>query len=172
MDAMNLYAETWVSRPRRDVFPFFAEAANLQRLTPPWLHFTIRSPQPILMAAGTKIEYQIRIRGLPMAWHSEITAYKPAELFVDEQRRGPYRRWVHTHRFLDEAGGTRIVDEVDFDVPGGWLGAALVVPDLRRIFTFRHEALLDAFGQPKPWPLPRITISQTLPRSSADIVGQ
>ncbi|MGE0451703.1 MAG: SRPBCC family protein [Vicinamibacterales bacterium] len=169
---MHLHAETWVAVPRREVFPFFADAANLQRLTPPWLHFTIRSPQPIPMRAGTRIEYRIRVRGLPMRWLSEISGYDPPDAFVDTQIRGPYRRWVHTHRFIEDRGGTLIVDDVEFEVPGWRVGEALVVPDLRRIFTFRHNALLSAFSEQTPWPPPRITIGRRARATSAGIVAR
>lgn len=158
---MRLHAETWVSIPRGDVFPFFADAANLQQLTPPWLHFAIRTPQPIEMCEGASIEYRISLHGVPMSWVTDITAYHPPELFVDQQRRGPYRRWVHTHRFVDERGGTRLVDEVEFDVLGGRLVAPFIVGDLRRIFTYRHEALLAHFGQATPWPEANITIGES-----------
>ena len=154
----RLRTETWVSTPRDSVFPFFAEAANLQSLTPPWVHFVIRSPQPIEMHQGTRIAYSIRLHGLPVPWHSEITVWQPPDRFVDEQRRGPYRRWTHTHLFADERGGTRLVDEVEFEVVAGWLVGPLVRRDLRQIFTYRHHALMHAFNQPRPWPKPRIQL--------------
>jgi ligand-binding SRPBCC domain-containing protein len=168
---MHLHAETWLPLPRSDVFPFFADATNLQRLTPSWVHFRIRSPQPIVMRDGATIEYRIRIRGIPMTWLTGITSYQPPEAFVDEQLRGSYRRWVHTHRFVEHHGGTLVLDDVDFAVPGGRLGAALVVPDIRRIFTFRHEALVAAFDQPRPWPLPQITIAPEPPATAAIVEG-
>ena len=154
---MHLHAETWVSLPREEVFPFFADAANLEKLTPPWLSFAIRTPQPIEMGAGTLIDYGISLHGLPMSWRTEISAFQPPEMFVDRQRKGPYRTWIHTHQFLPDRGGTRLVDHVEFDM----FGAALVAPfirwDLRKIFTYRHQALLEHFKQPKPWPEPTIT---------------
>jgi ligand-binding SRPBCC domain-containing protein len=143
---MKLTAETWVPAARDDVFPFFADAGNLQRLTPPWLHFSIRTRQPIAMSRGASIEYRISLHGLPMRWESEITRWEPPDLFVDEQRRGPYRRWIHTHRFIAERGGTRLVDEVSFDLVLGWLAGPLVARDLQRIFTYRHETLHTIFG--------------------------
>jgi ligand-binding SRPBCC domain-containing protein len=142
---MNLRAETWVPAPLDEVFPFFADAANLQALTPPWLRFSIRTPEPIQMAAGTRIEYRIRVHGLPLLWESVISAWEPPHRFVDEQRRGPYRRWVHTHRFLEERGGTRLVDEVDFALYVSWIAAPLITRDLRRIFTYRHHVLHRLF---------------------------
>lgn len=156
---MRLHAESWVSVPRADVFPFFADAGNLQQITPPWLRFSIRTPLPIEMRVGAQIEYRISLRGLPMAWLTDITAYDPPHLFVDEQRRGPYRTWIHTHRFVEERGGTRLIDDVEFDMLAARLVAPLVASDLRRIFTYRHEALMAHFGQPTPWPAARITIT-------------
>ena len=80
-------------------------------------------------------------------------------MFVDRQRRGPYRQWVHTHRFIPERGGTLIVDDVEFDMFGAFLVAPLVRRDLRTIFAFRHRTLLARFREPEPWPATQITIS-------------
>jgi ligand-binding SRPBCC domain-containing protein len=155
---MHLHAETWVSLPRDAVFPFFAEAANLQQLTPPWLHFVIRTPQPIEMRVGTLIEYRISLHGVPMSWLTEISAFEPPQMFVDQQKRGPYRTWIHTHQFRPDRGGTLLLDHVKFDMLGGALVAPFVKRDLRRIFTYRHEALLAHFNQPQPWAPARIAI--------------
>jgi ligand-binding SRPBCC domain-containing protein len=155
--AMHLNAETWVSLPREAVFPFFADAANLQQLTPPWLRFQIRTPQPIEMRLGARIEYRISLHGLPMSWLTEISAYQPPQMFVDRQLRGPYRTWIHTHQFRADRGGTLLLDHVEFDMLGGALVAPLVRRDLLKIFTFRHHALLAHFSQPTPWPEAKIT---------------
>ncbi len=154
---MHLRAETWVALPREAVFPFFADAANLQQLTPPWLRFQILTPQPIEMRAGARIQYRIRLHGLPMSWLTQIAAYEPPCMFVDQQVRGPYRTWIHTHQFRSVRGGTLLLDHVEFDMLGGSLVAPFVTRDLRKIFTYRHEALLAHFGQPEPWPPARIT---------------
>ena len=146
-----------IDAPIEDVFPFFAEAANLQQLTPPWLSFQIRTPQPITIREGTRIEYRIGLHGIPMSWLTEISAFNPPEMFVDQQLRGPYRTWIHTHQFLPERGGTLLVDHVEFDMLGGWLVAPFVKRDIRRIFTYRHQALLAHFKQPTPWAEPNIT---------------
>lgn len=146
--AFRLTTEIWLPRPLEEVFAFFADAGNLQRLTPPWLSFKILTPQPIVMARGTRIEYRIRLRGLPLRWRSEIVTWDPPHVFVDEQRRGPYRRWTHTHRFLAQSGGTFVTDEVIFSVWGGGLVARVfVAPDIRRIFSYRHDQLMSVFGR-------------------------
>ena len=134
--------------------------ADTERLTPPWLSFRIDTPLPIDMYPGRQITYRIKLRGLPMRWISEISDFQPPERFVDEQRKGPYRTWIHTHRFVEERGGTRLLDEVEFDMMAAFLVGGLVARDLRRIFTYRHETLLRIFEQPQPWPPAAITISR------------
>jgi ligand-binding SRPBCC domain-containing protein len=156
---MHLHAETWVSLPCDEVFPFFAEAANLQQLTPPWLRFLIKTPQPIAMRDGALIEYRISLHGVPMSWLTEISAYDPPRMFVDRQLKGPYRTWIHTHQFRPDRGGTLLLDQVEFDMLGGSLVAPFVKRDLRKIFTHRHEALLAHFKQPTPWAPARIAFT-------------
>jgi ligand-binding SRPBCC domain-containing protein len=129
------------------VFPFFADACNLDAITPKWLHFKIVTPTPIDLAVGVNIDYKLRIRGLPIQWKSEITAWEPPYRFIDEQRRGPYRQWIHEHRFEEHNGRTRIHDRVDYAVPGGALiNKFFVLPELKRVFAYRHTVLRDRFG--------------------------
>jgi len=155
---MHLTTSAHVPAPLDRVFDFFSHAENLQLLTPPWLHFEIRSPVPITMRQGTEIEYRIRLHGIPLSWRSEITSWDPPGRFVDTQIRGPYRRWIHTHRFTAVDGVTLIDDAVDFDVTCGRLIGALVARDLRSIFTYRHGALRRALGLP-PEAAPAVTIA-------------
>jgi ligand-binding SRPBCC domain-containing protein len=157
---MRLSTELWLPVSRERVFDFFSQAENLQALTPPWLKFKILSPLPIDMHEGTRIDYRIRVHGLPMPWRSSIARWNPPHQFVDTQLRGPYRRWVHTHSFTDENGGTRVRDSVDFEVPGGRLVAWFVARDLRKVFTFRHQELLRIFKQPPAERAPRIDFSR------------
>ena len=136
-----------VPAPLDAVFPFFADAANLERLTPPWLRFRILTPLPILMQQGTLIDYRLRLRGVPVRWRSEITAWEPPYRFVDEQRRGPYQRWIHEHLFSAVDGGTLVEDHVQYRVLfGSLVDRWLVRPDLERIFDYRHEQLALFFG--------------------------
>jgi GrpB-like predicted nucleotidyltransferase (UPF0157 family)/ligand-binding SRPBCC domain-containing protein len=143
--------EIWLPRPRDEVFQFFSDAANLGTLTPPWLNFEILTPT-IALRPGVRIDYRLRLYGFPVRWQSEISRWEPPERFVDEQRRGPYRSWVHTQKFVEERGGTRVGDLVDFEVPFGWLVGGLVMRDVRRIFAFRTSVLVKLYGKAAPAP--------------------
>jgi ligand-binding SRPBCC domain-containing protein len=148
MTTWEVRASLRVPRPRPEVFAFFADAGNLEELTPRLLAFHILTPQPIEMRPGAIIEYKLRVHGLPVRWKTEITAWEPPHRFVDEQRRGPYRQWTHEHTFEDApGGGTLVRDRVHYRVPFGRLANWLVVErDVRKIFTFRTETLLQRFG--------------------------
>jgi ligand-binding SRPBCC domain-containing protein len=133
-----LEAKTRLSRPRDRVFDFFANAHNLEILTPGFLRFEILTPSPIIMREGTLIDYRLRLNGVPVRWRSEITAWDPPHRFVDTQRLGPYRWWDHEHRFEERAGGTLMTDRVEYGVLGGALVNSLFVgPSLRRIWSYR-----------------------------------
>lgn len=139
--------ELWVARPLEVVFGFFADAGNLEAITPPWLRFEILTPRPIAMRAGALIDYRLRVRGVPLRWRTEITAWEPPHFFVDEQLRGPYRLWVHEHRFRAVRGGTAVLDHVRYRVPGGRLVSWLFVRrDVERIFAFRRQLLQARFA--------------------------
>jgi ligand-binding SRPBCC domain-containing protein len=147
MRTFELLDSMWLDRPVGTVFAFFANAENLTVLTPEWLHFRILTPTPIEMRAGQQIEYRIRLRGIPMRWTSLISRWNPPHVFVDEQLRGPYRRWIHEHRFEAADGGTRVTDRVRYSVWGGALAHRLVVKrDLEEIFRYRTERLVGRFG--------------------------
>jgi ligand-binding SRPBCC domain-containing protein len=130
------------------LFDFFADAFQLERITPPWLHFHVTTPAPIVMTPGTTIDYRLRLRGIPIRWRSEISVWEPPLRFVDRQLRGPYRHWHHEHTFREQDGGTLVVDHIDYRVPGGALiHRGFVRPHLQRIFEFRRETLACLFGR-------------------------
>ena len=147
MKVFEFRSSIWLAKPLNAIFPFFSDARNLEELTPTWLRFQVLSSEPIDMTEGTRIEYRLRIRGIPVRWQSEITRWEPPTLFVDEQRKGPYRLWVHEHRFEERDGRTLAEDYVRYAVPGGPLVDRLFVrPDLRRIFRYRRERMAQLFG--------------------------
>jgi ligand-binding SRPBCC domain-containing protein len=145
----RLEAEIELPQPRSHVFDFFADAFQLETITPPWMQFRVVTPAPIQIEPGTVIDYQLRIHGIPLRWRSKIAVWEPPQRFVDEQLRGPYRRWHHEHLFDETASGTRIRDVVHYAVPGGRLVHVLFVkPDLLKIFAYRTARLRELFGRP------------------------
>ncbi len=132
--------------PLPRVFDFFASAENLNLLTPSLLRFSILTPLPIEMRRGTVIRYRLRLRGISVRWDSEITEWEPPFRFTDTQIRGPYRLWVHRHRFEETPEGTLVTDDVTYRVPGGSLvNRLLVAGELRRIFAYRKAKLLELY---------------------------
>lgn len=135
-----------LKQPREEVFGFFADAMNLEALTPPWLHFKILTPMPIKIDEGTLIDYRLKIHGLPVRWRTEIVSWEPPFRFVDMQLRGPYRTWVHEHRFLETESGTSMIDTVNYDVLGGRLiDRFFVRPDIEKVFSYRRKKIMEIF---------------------------
>ena len=146
-----------LAKPADEVFPFFADALNLERITPPWLDFGVLTPAPIEMRAGARISYRLRLHGMALNWHTEIVTWQPPNRFVDVQRSGPYALWHHTHVFEPACDGSIMHDVVRYGLPLGPLGSlahlVLVRRDLERIFDFRCDAvteLLDGSGASSP----------------------
>jgi ligand-binding SRPBCC domain-containing protein len=135
-----------VASPVDEVFAFYAEARNLERITPPWLAFKVLGAEPEPMQPGTLISCRLKLHGVPIRWLSTIEEWEPGRAFVDRQVRGPYTLWRHRHEFEEApGGGTFVRDRVDYALPLGPLGrlarAAFVGRDLERIFDFRREAV-------------------------------
>lgn len=149
MKEYQLQTQVWLPRPRHEVFPFFAEAGNLEVITPSWLRFEVLTPAPITMRVGALIDYRIRVHGFPVWWRTEIAEWQPPERFVDVQLRGPYRLWHHTHEFHERDEGTLCLDHVRYRPRGGaviqWL---FVRRDVERIFEYRQQRLQELFGKP------------------------
>jgi ligand-binding SRPBCC domain-containing protein len=149
MAADTLRREQFVPRPLKDVFEFFSDAGNLQKLTPPWLNFRILTPGPLDIHPGTLLDYRLQWHGFPVRWRTEIVTWSPPHNFSDAQIRGPYKLWHHTHTFTAEAGGTRMTDVVVYWLPFGVLGAMAhrigVKRDLERVFDYREQVIASLF---------------------------
>jgi len=143
----QLRTSLWVPLDRSDVFESFSDAANLESLTPPFLHFSVTTPMPIDMKRGQLIDYRLWLHGLPIRWRTEITNWEPPFRFEDSQLRGPYSLWVHAHTFEELNGGTLVRDVVRYAAPGGAIVHRLFVkPNLMRIFKFRQSRLPELLG--------------------------
>ncbi len=140
-----LRSRQWVSAPPGECFEFFADARNLEALTPDFLRFRIVSPLPIEMRTGALIEYRLSLGGLPLRWLTRIDDWQPGRAFTDVQLRGPYAEWVHTHTFEPGATGTWVSDEVRYRLPLAPLSslahALFVKPRLLAIFEFRSSMM-------------------------------
>lgn len=147
---MRLERAQILRRPREEVFAFFADAANLQALTPPFLDFRILTPMPVDMVPGLLLDYRLSLFRIPFSWRTVIESYDPPHGFVDRQLKGPYRRWHHTHRFEEVPEGTLMIDWVEYEIPYGLLGSAaheiFVRRTLDRIFDYRRRRIEEILG--------------------------
>jgi len=149
--AYHLERELFIARPREEVFAFFADAGNLERITPPYLRFRILTPQPIMMRTGTLIDYELRLYGIRLQWRSLIEAFESPSFFIDTQLRGPYRRWHHRHEFAEVLDGTQVWDRVDYELSFGPVGAIVHTLSVRRslehIFDYRNATIAKIFSR-------------------------
>lgn len=139
-----LETTTTLPLPVDEVFTFFANAENLERITPPELAFQVLTPTPIVIKEGTIIDYRLRLFGVPFHWRTRITEWQANDQFIDEQIRGPYGSWMHRHTFVACDNGTRMTDRVEYRLPflpAGNLALPLVRRQLDRIFRYRASAI-------------------------------
>lgn len=145
-----LRTQVLVARPIDEAFAFFADAGNLERITPPELNFRILTPMPVAMHVGARIDYRLGLFGIPFTWRTEITRWDPPHAFEDTQLSGPYAQWIHTHSFRADGDRTVIEDQVRYRLPVFIAGEAawpVVRLQLARIFRHRERrirALLEA----------------------------
>ncbi len=146
----TLRREQWIDLPIETVFAFFADAHNLETITPPWLGFRILRVDSDEVREGTEIRYRLRLHGLPIYWRTEIRQWNPPYRFVDVQRSGPYRLWHHTHRFEAHGDRTKMIDIVRYALPFGILGrfvhAIKVRNDVLKIFDYRRQRIDQLFS--------------------------
>jgi ligand-binding SRPBCC domain-containing protein len=145
----TLEREQIIRRPRAEVFEFFADAGNLERITPPELNFQIITPQPIDIKKGALIDYRLKLRGIPITWKTEITEWNPPHDFVDTALQSPYKQWIHLHTFEEGAAGETIMrDAVRYRLPLEPLGDVAhfyVKKELAYIFDYRRKVIEDIF---------------------------
>lgn len=134
-----------IAAPREEVFAFFATPANLEAITPPWLNFRMVDASTEEIRENSEFTYRLKVHGIPMTWVSRISEWVPGERFVDEQIRGPYAMWHHTHTFDDFGDGTLIGDRVRYSLPlaplSGWIAGWFVDADVRKIFEYRSRRI-------------------------------
>jgi len=152
LGVQTLHSEATVPTALDQAFAFFADAQNLERLTPPWLSFRIATPLPIEMKEGALIDYVIELYGVPIPWRTRIDVWEPGVRFVDRQIAGPYRWWHHEHRFEALDRGTRVIDHVEYLPRAAWLSSWMVNRDVRRIFSYRQTALASLLCRELKWP--------------------
>ena len=140
-----------IEKPLSEVFPFFANAANLEQITPRFLRFRVTTPGPIEMRAGARIDYELSLFGVPLHWRTRIEEYVPGVRFVDIQESGPYALWRHTHSFEAVGNATRMRDHVEYREPLGPLGriahGLFVERTVNRIFDFRAHEITRHFAR-------------------------
>jgi ligand-binding SRPBCC domain-containing protein len=144
-----LEREQIIKRPPAEVFEFFADAGNLERITPPELNFNIITPQPIDIKKGALIDYRLKLRGIPITWKTEITQWNPPFDFVDSALKSPYKQWIHLHTFEENAAGETIMkDSVRYRLPLeplGDLAHFYVKKELKYIFDYRYKVIEEIF---------------------------
>ena len=148
--AYRLERSLFLPRPREEVFAFFSDAGNLERITPPFLQFRILTPRPITMKPGAIIDYKLRLYGIPFQWRTLIETFDPASSFSDVQLTGPYRRWHHLHEFIDVPGGTEMRDRIDYELRFR-LFAPIIHPlfvrrSVQQIFDYRNKIIAEIFS--------------------------
>ena len=149
MKLYTLESNQFINKPIEEVFQFFSKPENLSVITPAKLGFKILSPNPIKMEVGRLIDYNIYLLGIPIHWRTLITDYEPPNMFVDQQIKGPYAMWHHTHTFHKVKGGVEIKDRVVYSIPFGYLGRLLnylwIKRDLNNIFLHRKKVIDKLF---------------------------
>lgn len=161
----TLDTELHVPQTCDQVFPFFCDAFNLERITPPELRFRVLTPGPVNLHEGSLIDYRLRLWGIPFGWRTRIRRWRPPAGFIDEQVSGPFKRWVHRHEFLHTEAGTRVIDHVDYALPLAPLGEfshPLLRRQLSRIFRYRHQVLHEVFCR-GPYDPPTVEFDRPTP---------
>lgn len=142
-------ARQYLPYPAEEVFKFFSDEKNLEKITPPFMGFHVIGKSTEQIGEGTLINYKLKIHSVPANWQTLIEKWKPPHMFIDTQLKGPYKRWHHTHSFESFGKGTLMKDKVHYRLPMGWLGRTsalwLVKSDIQKIFSYRRTVIGDLF---------------------------
>lgn len=145
MNEVIFKQEQWVERPIEEVFDFFKEAKNLEFITPKYLNFTIQNMNTEQVQKESIIDYRLKLHGIPFSWRTRIKDFVENEMFIDEQLKGPYKKWEHTHTFEVKDGGTLIKDSVVYIIPfgalGKWLMGSYIRKEINKIFSYRGKVI-------------------------------
>ena len=151
MKIYELRTEITVKAPLEQVWAFFSNPKNLQRITPDYMGFQIvKCPEVETIFNGMIIEYIVRpILNLPLKWVTEIKEVQPLVSFTDIQLKGPYALWHHFHSFEKINGHTKMADMVKYAMPLSILGnithQLFVKKQLEEIFKYREVAVRTLF---------------------------
>ena len=140
-------SEVIVRQPIERVFDFFSRPENLPKLSPKTMPIEVVSA-PEVLAPDSTIKIKVRQWGIPQQIEARVVQFEPPRCFADEQVKGPFARWRHTHRFeAIEHDRTRVIDLVEFDPPTGLLAMLLteskVLEQLQNVFDERRRMLLE-----------------------------
>lgn len=152
MKTYILEREQVLHSPLEQVWEYFSSPENLNELTPPNMGFEILSKRPIArMHKGQEIEYKVRpVLNIPLYWRTRITEVKDLVSFVDEQLKGPYKLWRHTHTFVEKDGRVFMNDKVEYALPFSIIGhlthSLYVKARLKEIFDYRYQKVDEVFN--------------------------
>ena len=139
--------QQWTPKPLNEVFDFFSDVKNLELLTPPLLKFKVLDKSTENIQEGSKINYKLKIHGVPTKWTSLITDWQPMNEFSDVQLKGPYAKWYHRHLFKSFAGGVLLEDKVVYRLPFSQIGGNLlhwfILKDIKAIFSYRRKRIQE-----------------------------
>ncbi len=139
----KLVSEQWINQKREDIFSFFSDEKNLEKMTPDFLGFKVLKKSTPLIEQGTLIDYSLKLYGIPMKWQTLIEQWQPGQKFVDTQLKGPYSKWYHTHEFIAFREGTLMRDTVLYKAPMGFLGDLIagyfIKKNVEKIFAYRRD---------------------------------
>ena len=143
--------EQIVDKKLDEIFPFFTKPENLSLITPNWLKFKIKKKSTEKMEENAEFVYTIKFHNIPMFWKTKITKYEPPLIFVDEQVKGPYKKWIHTHTFKEKGDKTILYDKVEYDLYGwflkGFINKWFVKNSVKKIFEYRRSVIGKNFEQ-------------------------